>query len=72
MTRYAVFIHEEILASAPKSGVQRRLVMDCIRGLGDVPFRNGDYAETDDAGRELAVKIAGRFAITSLTRRNPS
>jgi mRNA-degrading endonuclease RelE of RelBE toxin-antitoxin system len=64
MTRYTVFIHEEILVSAPKSGAQRRLVMDCIRRLGDDPFRNADYTETDEAGRELAVKIAGHFAIT--------
>jgi len=37
--------------------------MDCIRHLGDDPFRPGDYTETDNAARVLAVKIAVRFAI---------
>lgn len=64
MARYSVFIHEDALDSIPKSGKQHRLIMNFIRGLAEDPHLRGDYAEADDAGRQLEVKIVGRYALT--------
>ena len=64
MRRYSVFIHEDVLASAPKSGAQQHLVMDFIRGLADNPHLPGDYTEQDETGRALEIKIVGRYAVT--------
>jgi len=45
MRRYSVFIHEGVLSSAPKAGVQHRLVMDFIRSLAEDPYHEGDFAD---------------------------
>ena len=64
MARYSVYVHEEALSSLPKSASRRRAVMDFIRKLGDDPFQQGDYAEQDDIGRQIEVKVVGRFAVS--------
>ena len=67
MRPYAVFINEHTLATAPRSGVQRELVMKFIRSLADHPDTPGDFTEKDQAGRMVQVKVIGRFAITFWT-----
>ncbi len=64
MVRYSVFLREEAHATAPKSGVQRSMVMEFIRSLADDPFQSGDFHEHDSVGRRLEVKIVGRYAVT--------
>ncbi|MGO8803695.1 MAG: hypothetical protein ACLPYZ_06395 [Limisphaerales bacterium] len=51
MRPYAVFINEHALATAPRSGAQRELVMKFIRSLADHPDTPGDFTEKDQAGR---------------------
>jgi hypothetical protein len=60
---YAVYINEAALASAPRSGQERELVLRFVKALGRNPFINGDFSEKDAAGRTIQVKIVGRFAV---------
>lgn len=64
MRPYQVYINQEALLSAARSGPQRKAVMDFIRTLAANPHSIGDFAETDGVGRTVYVKILGRFAIT--------
>ncbi|MDD5141228.1 MAG: hypothetical protein PHY43_13325 [Verrucomicrobiales bacterium] len=64
MRAYAVFINEQALAAAPRSGVQREAVMKFIRSLADNPNSAGDFTEVDNARRTVQVKVVGRYAIT--------
>jgi hypothetical protein len=64
MRPYQVYINQEALVSAPRSGAQRKAVMAFIRSLADEPYRSGDFAERDEVGRAVQVKIVGRFAVT--------
>ena len=64
MGPYQVFINQGALVSAPRSGPSRKAVMDFIRSLATDPHCNGDFAERDEVGRTVYVKIVGRFAIT--------
>jgi len=49
---------------APKSGIERRLLMELIRSLGEHPFAPGDFRESDADGRGREVKIVGRYAVS--------
>lgn len=64
MRAYAVFINEQALAAAPRSGAQREAVMKFIRSLADNPNSAGDFTEVDNARRTVQVKVIGRYAIT--------
>ena len=64
MRAYAVFINEQALAAAPRSGTQRESVMKFIRSLGNNPNTAGDFTEKDNVGRIVQVKIIGRYAVT--------
>lgn len=64
MRSYAVFISEQALASAPRTGPAREQVMKFIRALADDPNFTGDFQERDGAGRTVQVKIIGRYAVT--------
>jgi hypothetical protein len=64
MRAYAVFIHEQALAAAPRSGTQRESVMKFIRSLADNPNTAGDFTEKDHASRIVQVKVIGRYAVT--------
>jgi len=64
MKPYQVFINEAALNTAPRSGKQRELVMHYLRSLASEPDQRGDFVEKDGAGRNVQVKIVGRFAIT--------
>ena len=47
MRAYAVFINEQALAAAPRSGTQREAVMKFIRSLAENPNTAGDFTEKD-------------------------
>lgn len=64
MRAYVVFISEQAIGTAPKSGKQRELVMKFIRHLADNPNTPGDFTEQDEARRILHIKVIGSFAIT--------
>jgi hypothetical protein len=64
MRACAVFINEQALATAPRSGAQREAVMKFIRFLADNPNTGGDFTEKDDTGRMVQVKVIGRQAVT--------
>lgn len=64
MRPYTVFINEQALAAAPRSGTQLESVMRFIRALADNPNTTGDFTEKDNANRVLQVKIIGRYAVT--------
>ena len=64
MRTYAVFINEQALAAAPRSGMQRESVMKFIRSLADNPNTAGDFVEKDNAGRVVQVKVIGCYAVT--------
>lgn len=64
MRACAVFINEQAIASAPRSGVQRENVMGFIRSLAENPYTVGDFTERDETGRQIQVKVIGRYAIT--------
>jgi hypothetical protein len=62
-----VYINEGALGFAPRSGQQRKMVMDFIRSLAVNPNTAGDFSETDETGRTTRVKIVGRYAVTFWT-----
>ena len=64
MDRYEVYLHIGLLDAVPKSGVQRKLIMDFIGGLRDRPRTQGDYSDKDASLRIRQIKIVGDYAIT--------
>jgi hypothetical protein len=64
MRPYQVYINQEALLTAPRSGAQRNKVMAFIHSLATNPNSTGDFSEKDPVGRAVQVKIVGRFAIT--------
>jgi len=64
MSPYKVYINQEVVLSAPRSGSQRQQVMAFITSLANNPNCSGDFSEKDQVGRTVQVKIVGRFAIT--------
>ena len=64
MRPYQVYINQEALVSAPRLGPPRKAVMDFIHSLAADPHCSGDFAERDEVGRTVYVKIVGRYAIT--------
>lgn len=64
MRPYAVFIHEQALAATPHSTAQCEPLMKFVRSLAANPNTTGDFAERDNTGRTVQVKLVGRYAIT--------
>ena len=64
MGRYQVYLHIDLLEAVPKSGVQRRRIMDFVRALQDQPQTEGDYADKDASLRVRQIKIIGDYAVT--------
>jgi mRNA-degrading endonuclease RelE of RelBE toxin-antitoxin system len=64
MAGYEVFVHLTLLESVPKSGSQRRRIMEFIRGLRERPDKLGDFTSKDASLRIRQVKIIGDYAIT--------
>ncbi len=57
-------MHLSLLEGVPKSGTQRRRVMDFVRSLRDRPDTPGDFTNKDASLRVRQVKIIGDYAIT--------
>lgn len=64
MPEYDVFMHLDLLALMPKTGAQRRKIMDFIHSLRQSPFTPGDYTERDAAQLDREVKVMGDYAVT--------
>ena len=57
-------MHFGLLDSVPKSGVQRRQIMDFIYSLREHPDTRGDFTDKDASLRERRIKIIGDYAVT--------
>ena len=64
MPRYDVFMHLGLLEGMPKTGMQRRAIMDFIYDLRDNPHIAGDFTDQDASLRTREVKLIGDYAIT--------
>ena len=64
MQPYEVYMHFGLLESVPKSGIQRRKIMDFIYSLREHPDTQGDFTDKDASLRERQIKIVGDYAIT--------
>ncbi len=64
MGRHEVYMHLGLLDSVPKSGIQRRKIMEFICSLRERPETRGDFTDKDASLRERQVKIVGDYAIT--------
>lgn len=62
--RYAVYVHDSLVPLAPKSGVERKRLMELIRLLGEQTFTCGDFVESDPDGRSREVKVVERYAVS--------
>ena len=57
-------MHLGLLEQMPRSGVQRRRIMDFIYSLRDSPDTPGDFSDKDASLRTRQVKLIGDYAIT--------
>jgi hypothetical protein len=64
MRPHEVYMHFGVLDSVPKSGIQRRLILDFIYSLREHPDTRGDFTDRDASQRERQIKIVGDYAIT--------
>ena len=64
MTRYAVYLHSELLEVVPKRGVQQQKILRFIQTLAENPFAAGDFTDQDETLRTRQIKIVGDHAIT--------
>ena len=64
MAEYEVYLHLGLLDAVPKSGAQRRRIMDFISSLRERPRTEGDYGDKDASLRIRQIKIVGDYAIT--------
>ena len=65
MSRYSIFLRlESIEILKAARGQQRSQITAFIDSLSSNPNENGDYTETDDADRDIEIKIVGKFAVT--------
>ena len=64
MKKADVYLHMGLLDLVPKTGNQRRRIMDFVRGLRDNPDADGDFTDRDASDRRRQIKIIGDYAIT--------
>lgn len=64
MFRSEVYLHAGLLDAVPRSGIQRRQIMDFIRSLRDSPDAPGDFTDRDETHRTRQIKVVGDYAIT--------
>lgn len=64
MRPHEVYMHFGLLDSVPKSGAQRRKIMDFICSLREHPDTCGDFTDKDASLRERQIKIVGDYAVT--------
>ena len=57
-------MHLGLLDSVPKSGAQRKKIMDFIYRLRERPDTRGDFTDKDASLRERQIKVVGDYAIT--------
>ena len=64
MRPHEVYLHLDLLEAVPKSGLQRRKIMEFIRSLREHPETRGDFTDTETSRRERQIKVIGDYAIT--------
>ena len=64
MQPYKVLVSITILQMRPPSKTDRERILMFFEKLADDPFKPGDYAERDEAGNLLQIKIIGDYAVT--------
>ncbi len=64
MGAHEVYMHLDLLDSVPKSGFQRRQIMDFICSLRERPETPGDFTDRDASLRDRQIKMIGDYAIT--------
>lgn len=64
MPNYDVYMHIGLLDAVPKTGVQRRKILDFIHHLREHPDTVGDFTDKDASLRERQIKVIGDYAIT--------
>jgi hypothetical protein len=68
MGTYGIFLRIEAVDSFKAvRGIQRQQISLFIDSLANDPNRSGDFAERDDSGRQIEIKVLGEFAITYWT-----
>ena len=64
MKPYAVYLRLEAAELLKSVAIRnRRGIENFVDSLSGNPFKTGDYAETDAAGRPIQIKILGNFAV---------
>jgi hypothetical protein len=56
-----VYMHSDLLDVVPKSGPQRRLIMEFVRSLRESPDTSGDLTDKDASLRERQIKVIGDY-----------
>ena len=64
MQPYKVLVSIVLLQLRPPARVDRERILTFIEKLAEDPFKPGDYAERDEVGNLLQIKIIGDYAIT--------
>ncbi len=57
-------MHLGLSDAVPKTGLQRRKIMDFIRSLPEHRDTRGDFTDKDASLRERQIKVVGDYAIT--------
>jgi hypothetical protein len=57
-------MHVGLLDAVPKSGLQRKKIMEFIQSLREHPGTRGDFTDKDASLRERQIKVVGDYAIT--------
>jgi len=61
---YKVLVTIEALQMKSPPRAERERILSFLESLANHPELSGDYAEHDDAGRSVQIKIVGDFALT--------
>ena len=64
MQPYKVLVSIEILQLERPSRGERERILSFLEKLGEDPNKLGDYLESDEAGRNVQIKIIGDYALT--------
>ncbi len=64
-----MFLRKEAMAALQViRGAQKNLIGVFLDSLEKDPFQEGDYIESDVAGRPIQVKVVGQYAVNLLDR----
>ena len=64
MSDFDVFMHVDLLHQVPKTGVNRKRIMQFIDSLRATPYVLVDFTDRDSSRRDRQVKIIGDYAVT--------